>query len=62
MKIYFETDTIPIRRKAVLFAELPDYDDYPSAQFEDAVEALAESLGMFVTEDCEQREEEDDGA
>ena len=62
MKIFFETDEPPINRKAILFADLPDYDDYPSAQFEDAVEALAAGMGMFVTESCDEREQDDDGA
>lgn len=54
MKIYFETQpTIPLFRKAYLFCELPDYDEYPSLAFAEAVEEIAAADGFMVTESCE---------
>ena len=52
MKIYFETKDIPIRRKAELFCELPNHDDYPNTAFSQAIEDLANEQGLMVTESC----------
>ncbi|MEM1377073.1 MAG: hypothetical protein AAGG69_06760 [Pseudomonadota bacterium] len=54
MKIYFETRDLPIQRQATLFCELANYDDYPSEAFREAIEAIADNLGLIVTESCEE--------